>query len=380
MVEQTRESFSPFKKAIQTAFNYLGDIFKPILPAITAAGMMQGLVILLVVVGWVDEASTTYLVLNAISQLTFYFLPLLVGLSAAHLFDVNPYLALAVLFFMFYPDLLALFEQDPPVRLFGIPLFKASYANSVFPPIIIVWFQKYVEQFAYRVIPEFLYGIVAPLLILLVTALAAIKVLGPLGLMVSMALGEVLKALGQIAHWLVPTLLGGLGIFAVMTGAHYPLFPLMLEQLAHQGYEDFFAAGMMATNIALAGSVLAILLRSSDPKEKSYGFSAMLTALLGTSQPAIYGFALKYKSALVGSVIAGFIGGFLAAFLNVVSYGYVNPGLAALPVYIAPDGDFTNVFNSLLVMGVSFVIAFIYTYQQAGHAPYLIEKSKSQKA
>lgn len=350
------------KNKLKIFFNILGDVFKPILPAITGAGMLQGLLALTQAADIGFEESSTFIILTSISQAVFYFLPILVSLSAARIFSVNPYISLSVLLLLFYSDFITHMQSELNPNFLGLAIFEIDYSSSVFPAIFIVWSQQYIEKFSQKVVPPLIEGVAAPIINLVVTAGLALIIFGPLGYGIGFILSLMIQFIGSFAHWLVPALLGGLGIFAVMTGAHYPLFPLMLDQLASQGFEDFFSAGMIATNISLAGATLAIMLKNKDPKLRRYGISAFITALLGTSQPAIYGIALKYKSVLMGSVLGGFAGGLFAGSRGFVAYGYVNPGLAALPVYISPDGDLTNLIKGLIAMLIAFSIAFLYVY------------------
>ncbi|MDO5028785.1 MAG: PTS transporter subunit EIIC [Bacillota bacterium] len=362
MSEFSNTNINDKKNIIQIILSYLDGIFQPILPAITAAGMLQGLNVLLSFTGLVEEGTSTFIILNSISNVVFYFLPILIGLSAAKIFDVNEYVSISVILVLFHPDLLELFFGKMDTNFLGLPILETSYSSSVFPAIFIVWAQKYVEKFSKWLVPEIVQGVFSPLIDLGLTTLLGLIVLGPLGNGIGIFLGGALKSVGSLAHFLIPTLLGGFGIFAVMTGAHYPLFPLVFDQLGHQGFEDFFAAGMVATNIGLAGAVFAVVLLAKDKKVKSYSISAFITAMLGTSQPGIYGVALKYKSALVGSMLAGFIGGAFAGLMNFVSYAYVNPGLAAIPVYMSPDGSLRNLVIGLITMAISFGIGFLYTF------------------
>lgn len=351
------------KNILKFIFNLLGDIFKPILPAITAAGMLQGLLALArAVTDSGFEESSLYILLLSISQVVFHYLPVLVGLSAARIFGINAYISLAVFLLLFYPEFLFSIESEGGLNVLGLTISDIDYSSSVLPAIFIVWSQKYVEKLSQRLVPSLIEGVAAPIINLAVTAGLALIVFGPLGNSIGFILSSAIQYIGSFAHWLVPTLLGGLGIFAAMTGAHYPLFPLMLEQLAAQGYEDFFSAGMIAMNISLAGATLAVVLKNKDSALRQYGISVFITALLGTSQPAIYGIALKYRSALMGSILGGFAGGLFAGLTRFVAYGYVNPGLAALPVYISPSGDLANLIKGLTAMFIAFLIAFLYVY------------------
>lgn len=355
------------KEKIQGIFESLVGMlkgtFSPILPAITAAGMLKGVNILLELLSIITQDTSTYTILSGISDTVFYFLPVLIAISAAmNVFKVSPYISAAVVLVLFYPDITSLFTSGTSTELFGLPVYEADYSSSVIPAILVVWIQSYVEPFAYRIMPDLLEDIFSPALTVLVMSALALVVLGPIGQGFGLLLGGFLQWLGSIASWLVPTVLGGFGIFFVITGGHYTLFPIMFNQIGTQGYENFFAAGMLATNLALAGAVLGTLVKIKNKRYRSYAFSTFITSVLGISQPGIYGVALQFRRALVGSILGGLVGGFIGGITNFVAYAYVNPGLAALPVYMSPDGSWANIIKAFVIMAVSLGVAFIYVY------------------
>lgn len=348
---------------LESLVGMLKGTFSPILPAITAAGMLKGVNILLELLGIITQDTSTYTLLSGISDTVFYFLPVMIAISAAvNVFKVNPYISAAVVLVFFYPDITSLFTSGTSTELFGLPVFEADYSSSVIPAILVVWIQSYVEPFAYRIMPDLVEDIFSPALTVLVMSVLALVVLGPIGQGFGLLLGGFLQWLGSIADWLVPTVLGGFGIFFVITGGHYTLFPIMFNQIGTQGYENFFAAGMLATNLALAGAVLGTLVKIKNQRYRSYAFSTFITAVLGISQPGIYGVALQFRRALVGSVLGGLAGGFIGGITNFVAYAYVNPGIAALPVYLSPDGSWANIIKAFIIMAVSLAVAFIYVY------------------
>ena len=74
-----------------------------------------------------------------------------------------------------------------------------------------------------------------------------------------------------------------------MAGAHYSLFPVVTQTLAAEGFDSFLTPGLLASNLALAGAALAVMIKSNNSSYKQYSVTSVVTAALGVSQPALYG-------------------------------------------------------------------------------------------
>lgn len=345
---------------IDRVLEALKNIFAPNLVALTAAGILQGIAIVLHTFGITQEGTAEYIILETISGAVFYFLPVLLAFSSAKVFGANQALAVSTAAFLLHPTVTETFSGNYVIAdFFGLPLPPANYPSSVIPIILIVWAQSYIENFWNKIIPEIIRGIFAPMFILVTTVLIGVSLLGPLGTVMGDALLAVINFLNSIFPWLVSTLLGGFGLFVVMTGAHYSLFPVVAQTLAAEGVDTFFNPGMMASNVALAGAAFAVLFKTRHSSYKQYSISSTVTALMGVSQPALYGIAIPYKNILVASIIGGLAGGFYAGIMNVYAYAFVNPGLAAIPAYIPPDGSFGNLVHLIISIVIAFIVPFI---------------------
>lgn len=357
--EQTQE-----KKpgVIDRVLGALRDIFAPNLIALMAAGILQGIVILLNTFGIISPENAENFILSNISSAIFYFLPVLLAYSSAEVFKTNKVLAAAVALFFLHPDVVTSMENYiPGSDFFGIPIANTgTYNNSVIPIILIIWAQSYIERACKQFIPEIVRGIFLPVITLSLTAILGILLLGPVGNLFGDILGAALAWLTGISSWIVPLLLGAFGLFVVMAGGHYTLFPITTQLLATVGYDNIMSPGLLASNLALTGAVAAVLIKTKNTEYRSYSLSASVTAALGVSQPGLYGVALPMKNVLIASILGGAVGGLYAGITQFVFYAFVNPGIAAIPAFISPDGTFTNFINGIITMVISFAVAFLY--------------------
>lgn len=374
MVEGVKESLQEFIQSVDetppedvakkknigaSIMDVIQGIFAPILAPLAGAGILQGITIVLVTSGLIVPGNAEEAILNTISGAVFYFMPLLLAFSSAKVFGASPYLAVTIAGFLLHPDLVAGLEAFPGSDFFNIPIQSVTYANSVIPIILIVWFQSYLEKFLRKTIPNILASVLNPLLILVITALVGLAILGPVGNIVGNSIAAVLGYFTETVPWLVPTLMGVLSPFVIMGGVHYSLFPAATLSLTELGYETILGPGMLAANMAHAGVALAVALKTKSTAYRSYSISAAVTATMGVSQPALYGIELILKRPLYAAVIGGGLGGLYAGLFNVKAYAFANPSLPALPIYLDAGN---NLLHAIIMMIISFVIGFVVTY------------------
>lgn len=346
------------KSKLSVILDTIAGVFTPILPGITGAGMIKALLALFTAFNWISPETQTYYVLDTIADAAFYFIPVLLAYTAANRFKTNPYLAVALAGVLLHPNFTALInEGQTTIGFLGVPIRLASYGSSVIPIILGVWFMSYVERFADRVSPKVVKFFLKPLITLLIVAPVTLVILGPIGTIIGDYVAEGTVFLNDRVSFLIPTLMGAFSPLLVMFGMHYSLFPVALSAFAALGYEAILLPGMLAANIAQGAAALAVSIKAKDQEVKSLGRSAGLTALMGITEPAMYGINLRYKRPFLAVMIGGGVAGIFAGITKVKSYGFASPGLASLPIFI---GD--TFIYSLITIGISFALTFVLTW------------------
>ncbi|MER2064507.1 MAG: PTS transporter subunit EIIC, partial [Alkalibacterium sp.] len=292
----------------QKVLDAIQGIFAPILAPLAGAGILQGIIIILLTTGLVSEGTAEEGVLSTISDAVFYFMPMLLAFSSAKVFKATPFLSATIAGVLLHPDLINAMEQFNVISFFDLPIQSVQYANSVIPIILIVWAQSYIERGLKKVMPGLLAPVFNPLLILVLGTLIGLTILGPIGTIVADAIAALLAYFNGTAPWLVPTIVGTLSPFIIMAGIHYSLFPAATLSLTQLGYETILGPGLLAGNMAHAGVALAVALRTKNKEYRSFSVSASVTAMMGVSQPALYGIELILKRPLYAVLIAGGIG------------------------------------------------------------------------
>lgn len=334
-------------------------IFQPIIPAICGAGMIKAVLALLTAFKVIATDSQTYVLLNMFADAAFYFLPIYLAFSSAKRFNCNTYIAAVLGAILIHPTYVGLVGAGEALSFAGLPIKLVSYGSAVVPPILIVLVQSYVEKFAKKISPNAVKVFLVPLIVFLIMCPLAFVVIGPLGSLVGDGLYVIFDFLNNEARWVIPVLMGAFCPLFVMTGMHYSFMPVQLAQYAILGYGTLLGPGMLASNIAQAGSCFAIGLKTKNKELRQTAFSAGTTALFGITEPALYGVTMRLKRPLAAVMIGGGIAGLWGGLTNMRTYASATAGLTALPVYICDD--MSNVFNAVICIVIAFVATFIVT-------------------
>lgn len=343
-------------------FDIISGIFTPILAAITGSGLLKGIMAILVWANLLNAESQTYIVLNAIADATFYFLPFLIAFAAANKFKTNPSLAGALAGVLMYPQLMELAaggEMSSIAFLGFINIPLNSYASTVLPIILGVWIMSYVEKYAKKIVPNSLTIIFVPLITLVVTAPIVLAFIAPLGTFIGTYLEMFFTTLFTVAGPLAGALMGGLMPLIVVTGMHYAFFPGTFASLEKFGYDIMLLPLNLVANLAQAGATLGVLIKTKDKAMKQIALSAFIPALFGITEPAIYGVTMKLKRPFYASMIGGAVGGAIYGTFVVKTFSFAVPGILALPTYIQ-DGS-NNFMWAIIGVLSSFVVGLVVT-------------------
>lgn len=319
--------------------------------------MIKALLAIIVMFNATAASTDLYKILNIISDAVFYFLPMLLAFSSAKKFNVNPYLAVVIGGVLLHPNF-AKFMADgiTSMSFLGLPVKLVSYSSSVIPIIATVWIMSYVERFVRKIVPNVLKTILEPMLILLIVAPIALIVIGPVGIYAGNAIADGYMYFYEHFGVIAGTLLGATFSLMVITGLHYGLIPLVFQAIAQNGF-DYIMPIMTVANIAQAGAVFAVFLRTKNSSMKSLSGASTISALMGISEPAIYGVNLKLKKPFIAGLIGSAAGAFILSIFQVAAYALGKVGLPSLPLYIGHKFSLM-----ILAVCVSFVVAAVVAY------------------
>lgn len=336
--------------------SFISSVFTPFLGAMAGAGVLKGLLALFVAVGWLQTTSGTYQIWYAAGDGFFFFLPLMLAFTAAKQLKVNQFVAVSLAAALVYPALATAISAPKGLDFFGIHVVPTTYSSSVIPILLAIWVLSYIEPVLDKIFPEAVRNILTPMVALMIMTPLTLLVVGPIGTSVGTLLSSGVSVIYNFAPFLAGIIMGALWQVFVIFGVHWTFVPVMINNIGKLGYDPLLPILSVAV-VAQAGAALGVFLKTKDKKLKSLAGSSVLTALLGITEPTIYGITLKLKKPFICATIAGAIGGAIAAAGGAQGHSFTLPSLLALPTYIG------NGFVSVVIgLVVAFFLSMILTY------------------
>lgn len=336
----------------------ISGIFSPILPVLIGCGMIQAINAVLTNFNLISIDSGLYQVFQMTGDLIFYFLPFFLAVSAAKKFKTNEFLAIALAGAFMYPTIMngameATKTGFTSLNLLGLPVLFVNYKSTVFPIILAVCVLSYVYRFIEKMVPESFRILISPLLTLCIMVPLQLIILGPAGSYLGNYIAEGVKFIYTSGGFLGAFSLGSLRPVLVMFGMHYAITPIIVQEIAETGITIILPA-LLVGNLAQSGAAFATAFLIKDKTQKSGAFTAAFTALCGITEPAMYGYNLKYKNPFyIALAAAGIAAAYLSIF-KVYSTAIALPGILALPTYHA-DNYVHIIIGVLLALIGSFV-------------------------
>lgn len=351
----------------QIGINILDAIIgtmSPLIPAIIGGSMIKLLAMLLSMTGILSEESSTFNILNTIGDAPFFFLPMLVAVSAARMFNSNVFLALAVAGVMVHPefmDIMLKASEGKEATFAFIPVMSVKYTYTIIPAIVMTWLLKYIEDFADRITPIVMKNFLKPMLILLIAAPIAIIIVGPSGILIGTGLSQIVFFVHDKLGFLAVAIVGALWPLLVMTGMHRVFTPTIVQTIAETGKEGMVMPSEIGANLSLGGVSLAVAFKTKNRELRQTSLAAASSAIIaGITEPALYGVAIRLKRPMIASVITGFIAGAVAGLAGLASHSMAAPGLFTSVQFIDQNNPM-SIFWVIVVMVLSIVISFVLT-------------------
>lgn len=348
------------KISLSSVMDFISGTFNPLIPAISGAGMVKALLALLVVFNIIGKEEKTYVVINFMSDAVFYFLPILLAYNAASKLKCNPILAAVLGGILLHPQFVQLRLTGDPIEIFGLPVRLVNYGSSVVPILLIVWLQSFVERFLNTIVPNAIKIIFVPMLTLMFVGIIGLTLLGPLGGYIGDYIALAFVGLQSVGSWTVVFLVATLWPILVMFGIHFSITPLSIAQLTTLKVENIIGPGAMIANISQAVAALVVGFRTQDNTTRQIARSSGITALMGITEPALYGVNLPKKYPLIACMTGAACGGLYAGITDVYRYAVGSSGLPALPLYLGEN--LWNIFNILIALLISVIVTAILTY------------------
>lgn len=344
------------------AMDIISSLFTPAIAAITGAAMIKVVLVILTMTGLMDASGQTYQMFSMVGDAPFYFMPVILAYTSSVKFGVDPMVGLTIGLCMVHPTYLSLIDAGEAVRMFGLlPVNLAKYTSTVLPVILVIYVASWVQKLAEKLSPKVIRFFFKPLLTLIIMTPLTFCIVGPLGNLCGKVLEGGLSIVQVNAPWFLPIFFGAFGPIVIMLGMHYAVtIPLALAAIQAFGY-DMLGPGFLVANIAQGAAALAVAVLAKDKDFKSLATSTGVSAILGTTEPALYGVNLRLKKPLYASILGGLIGGIICGIAGVKRIVFGPTGLTSIAIFIDPDNGMNFVF-ALIGVAATFAATFVITY------------------
>lgn len=378
---------------IQRGVKTLSDIFVPIIPAIVAAGLLMGINNILTspffngrsqsIVELYPQIADLASMINVFSSAAFAFLPVLIGFSATRKFGGNPYLGAAMGMIMVHPELLNAYalgttpaSEIPVWNVLGFAIPAVGYQGTVLPVLAVAWILSKIENFLHDKTPIWLDNLTTPLLATLITSIITFALVGP----VMRNAGDALTA----GITFIYTKLGFLGgaIFGLLyapitlTGMHHSFIPIETQLIANQAVSggSFIFPTASMNNVAQGAAVLAVLFTTKNEKMKSTAAASGISALLGITEPAMFGITLRLRYPFIAAIIGSALGSAYLALRHVLAIALGAAGLPGI-ISIRPESWVDFIIGLVISMASAFILTIVF---QKGNM-FAAKDSKEEK-
>ncbi|MDE8034359.1 sucrose-specific PTS transporter subunit IIBC [Actinobacillus equuli subsp. equuli] len=358
---------------LQRLVKGLADIFVPIIPAIVAGGLLMGIHSMLTSIGffWEGESVATKYpefadlidFINTIANAPFVFLPVLLGFSATRKFGGNPFLGAALGMLLVHPALAdgwnyakTLMEGNIKYwNVLGFEIEKVGYQGTVIPTIVSAWVLATLEKGFRKFVPSYLDNLVTPMMSLFIAGVLAFTVIGPFGREAGSAISAGLTWLYDSLGFIGGAIFGTFYAPIVITGMHQTFIAVetqLLAEVANTGGTFIFPIAAMS-NIAQGAACLGVAFAMKDAKVRGLAVPSGISALLGITEPAMFGVNLRYRQAFIAAMIGSGLASAFIAFFNVKAIALGAAGFLGVPS-IKPD----SLAMYSVGMAISFIVAF----------------------
>ena len=374
--DKSSKHMNPFQKFVKM----LSDIFVPIIPAIVAGGLLMGLNNIFTakdlfydgksIIDVHSQFSGLADMINIFANAPFTLLPILIGFSAAKRFGGNPYLGAALGMILVHPGLMSAYDFPkaleegkaiPHWDVFGLHINEVGYQGQVLPMLVATYILATIEKWLRKVIPTVLDNLLTPLLSIFITAFITFLFVGPVTRQLGYWLSDGLTWLYEFGGAIGGLIFGLLYAPIVITGMHHSFIAVettLIADATKTGGSFIFQIATMS-NIAQGGAALAaFFIIKQNKKLKGVASAAGISALLGITEPAMFGVNLKLRYPFIGAVAGSGIG---AAYISFFKVKAIALGTAGLPGFISINPTHAGWLHYLIGMLIAFVVSVVVT-------------------
>lgn len=355
-IKKKNEKKTPKTVALDI-LNFISGSVSTVITGLIAGGMLKLALFIVSMLAPGIVGNSTYLFLTFVSDVPFYFMPVLVAYGASKKLGMQPVYPMLVACALLHPTFIEMVAAASPVSLFGLPVMLVGYSSSMLPALLSTVCVYYVEKFFNKIVPGILKSVIVGAMTITIGAVLAFVVIGPLGTFLGNYVVGFIIWLQELIGPVALGVLTGILPFMVMMGMHTLLAPFLVQNITALGYDSFFRPALILHVVAEGGAAIGVGLRTKNKELRAEALSIGVGSVFaGISEPAIYGIALRFKKPFYGVVSGGFLGGIVAGLFNVRAYTMSKTTILAAPIFQE------TMMGMLIACGVAFFVSVVVSY------------------
>jgi PTS system beta-glucosides-specific IIC component len=365
------------KSVLNKIIQIITKSITPILGVLMAAGLIQGLLALLVACGALETTDGAYIILSAMGNALFTFFPIFLGYTSAKAFQMDGFVGMAIGACLVFPTILTSLTAGDPLFIlfantiletpvyktfFGIPIIfpTTGYTSTVVPIIVSMYFTSKFEKFLKKHIPDIVAFTLVPFITIAVCVPLTILAIGPIANILSLLITAAITYLNNLSPVITSLVVGVIYQPLVILGLHWPLITIGITNMGAMGY-DYIIPMIFTASFTQTAVVLAVYCKTKDKKVKNICIPAMISGCFCIIEPAIYGVTLPVKKRFAFSIIGATVGAVIISIFSARMYA-VSVGVLGTVAFINPNGDMSGFFVAIVATIISMVVAFLLTF------------------
>ncbi len=352
--EPVQENLDKKENVFNRVLAFISGCITPTLPVLIGSGLISAILSLLTNFNVLSTESSTYILLNALANAAYTYLPVMVAFAGARRLKTNEYVAAFIMLALCSSTITGV----EGLSLFGISLYTVKYTSNIVPALLMVPVMAALDKVVVKYSPDAVKSIIRPFILAMVMFPLTLFILGPIGTVIGTALANFcvwITSFGALSM----AILSALHPLLVMVGMHTIITPLIVNEISTVGSSLLFSKAL-AANLAIAGSALAVGVKSKKPENKQVGLSTGITALLSVTEPALYGCLIRLKRPLISAILASAITGVFIGIFDIRAYATASASLLTLPIFMG--GTMANFYLACAAAVIAVVLGFVITW------------------
>ncbi len=342
----------------------MAGIMSPVIPTLIIAGFFSLILTLGTTLFGLDTETSTYAILQNISQAPFYFLPIMCAYTSAKKFNVEIPMAMLLAGILLYPgweSMVAMGSDTGFISYFGIPVYLSSYGSSTLPIVLSVWVMSKVDTLLKKIIPSTVRYFLKPVCLIFIMSIITLSLTGPLGYLITDYIAAGINFVRINAPWLtVPAIYLFSSTFGLFVpGFHLALIPIATTNFATLGYDDVINIWFFSGTTVPGFTALWFSLKTKSIKGRNVGIPAAISALFGgVSEPTTYGILYRVPILFFVNTAAGLILAIYNGIVGTKAFAYGAYYLTNLSLFYSAS-DPSNLYKAIIGVGIVAVVTFI---------------------